>query len=451
MGQDKNHLLKEIIWISVGLIALLLIGYAIDRPWFLFSLGLLAYIFWHLRQLTRLVLWLSKNELDMPPDANGLWGDVFRHLYRIQRHNRHRQEKLMVLLNRYKKSTEAMPDATIILGSHWEIEWFNSKCETYFGLKKNQDVGQIFTNLIRSPMLLSFIESHGLNNNSSDKNGSGKQNALDAAQDTLEIPSPDNEKILSIRLIPYNTKFLLIARDVTSIQKLKTMRRDFVANVSHELRTPLTVISGYLETLEEHLKDEPAYANSIQLMQQQSNRMCHIVEDLLLLSTIESNERRTLKNDFIDMNALVMMLKKEALVLSNGKHKIEVESSELKCLKGDNNELQSAFSNLISNAIRYTPIGGEITIRWYLDDKNQACFEVQDNGEGIAMHHLERLTERFYRVDVGRSRDKGGTGLGLAIVKHVLAHHQGVLEIDSKVGKGSIFRCVFPQKMLQKT
>ncbi|MCW8932232.1 MAG: phosphate regulon sensor histidine kinase PhoR [Gammaproteobacteria bacterium] len=441
MSQDKSYFFNEIIWITIGLIGLLLLGYAIGSPWFLFSLGLLAYIFWHLRQLTRLIHWLSKNELDMPPDAGGFWGDIFRHLYRIQRHNRHRQEKLMVVLNRYKESTEAMPDATIILGRNWEIEWFNSKCINYFGLKKKQDVGQILTNLIRSPVLLAFIESH--NSNTSDTNKLEQQS-------TLEIPSPDNEKMLSIRLIPYGKKYLLIARDVSSIQKLKTMRRDFVANVSHELRTPLTVISGYLETLDEHLKDEPVYANSIQLMQQQSNRMCHIVEDLLLLSTIESNEQRTLKNDFIDMSALIMMLKKEALVLSNGKHTVEATASDIKWLQGDYNELQSAFSNLVSNAIRYTPEGGDIVIRWFVDENQNGCFEVQDNGEGIAEHHVKRLTERFYRVDVGRSRDKGGTGLGLAIVKHVVNHHQGKLIINSKIGVGSVFSCQFPSEMLKK-
>ncbi len=440
MGQNKHYLFNEIIWISIGLIGLLLFGYAIGNPWLLFSLGLVIYIFWHLRQLTRLVHWLSNNQLDMPPDAGGLWGEVFRHLYRIQRHNRHRQEKLMVVLNRYKESTEALPDATIILGGNWEIEWFNSKCETYFGLKKKKDVGQSLTNLIRSPILLDFIENHSCE----------KKDGVEKVKDTLEIPSPDNKKILSIRLIPYGHKFLLIARDVTSIQKLKTIRQDFVANVSHELRTPLTVLSGYLETLEDHLHDEPVYASSIQLMQQQSNRMCHIVEDLLLLSTIESNEKHTLKKEFIDMNALIMMLKKEALVLSNGKHNIELENSDLKWLKGDNNELQSAFSNLISNAIRYTPEGGDISIRWYLNENEKGCFEVQDNGDGIAQHHVERLTERFYRVDVGRSRDKGGTGLGLAIVKHVVAHHHGQLIISSEVGKGSVFRCEFPKKMLKK-
>ncbi len=436
MNPNKANYLNEFIWVAAGLIALLLFGYAMDRPWLFFSLGLLVYLFWHLRQLVRLVQWLAQNELDMPPDASGLWGDIFRHLYRIQRHNRHRQEKLIVVLNRYKESTEAMPDATIILGRNWEIEWFNSRCESYFGLQKKRDVGQILSNLIRSPALLAFIENQSTADHQDDQ--------------TLELQSPDKQRLLSIRLIPYGSKYLLIARDVTSIQKLKTMRRDFVANVSHELRTPLTVIGGYLETLEEHLKEQPVFANSIQLMQQQSHRMCHIVEDLLLLSKIESSEQQSLKNEFIDMGALVMMLKKEAMVMSQGRHTIVASSNGLKWLKGDSNELQSAFSNLVSNAIRYTPEGGEITIRWYQDDNKQGCFAVQDNGDGIAPQHLERLTERFYRVDVGRSRDTGGTGLGLAIVKHVVSHHQGKLNITSEQGVGSVFRCEFPAQMLKQ-
>ncbi|MDX2503482.1 MAG: phosphate regulon sensor histidine kinase PhoR [Gammaproteobacteria bacterium] len=435
MSQDRSFFFSEIFWIATALIVLLVFGYAIGEPWFFFSLGLLIYIAWHLKQLSRLIAWLSNNALDMPPDASGFWGDIFRHLYRIQRHNRHRQEKLMVLLNRYKDSTEAMPDGTIILGRNWEIEWFNSKCEKYFGLKKNHDIGQPFTNLIRNPALPDFLES---NRNSFEANS------------MLDMSSPDNKRTLSIRLIPYGRKHLIIARDITKIQKLKEIRKDFVANVSHELRTPLTVITGYLEALEDHLKDQPQYTSPIQLMQQQSNRMCSIVEDLLLLSKIESNEKKVLQNEYVNIPALLMMFKKEALVLSGGRHQIDVIVEDVKWLRGDSKELQSAFSNLISNAIRYTPEGGEIIIRWYIDAQQQGCFEVQDSGEGIAEHHLDRITERFYRIDVGRSRATGGTGLGLAIVKHVLNHHEARLVIESQIGAGSLFRCEFPAGMIKK-
>lgn len=435
MNPDENSFSKEIILVSAGLILLLLFGYLVGYPWLFFSLGLLVYIFWHLRQLSQLIHWLENNALDMPPDAHGFWGDVFRHLYRIQRHNRHRHEKLLVLLNRYKESTEAMPDATIILGRNWEIEWLNKKCKNYLGLKPRKDVGQLLTNLIRTPVFLEFLKLDNIQ--AQEKN-------------VLEMNSPDNKKKLSIRLIPFGKKYLLIARDISKIQRLREVRKDFVANVSHELRTPLTVISGYLETLSEHLKDDSMYSSSIDHMQQQSNRMCRIIEDLLLLSKIEGREKRDKPSDLVNMPALIMMLKKEALVLSDNQHTIDVDVEDIQWLQGDENELRSAFTNLISNAIRYTPPGGDITIRWYQGKKNNACFEVEDSGEGIAKNHIARLTERFYRVDVGRSRTSGGTGLGLAIVKHVLNHHDACLVIKSELNVGSVFRCEFPEKLVKK-
>lgn len=434
MGHEEKAFGKEITGVALGLIALLVLGYLIGYPWLLFSFGLLVYLFWHLAQLSLLVRWLENNALDYPPDSRGYWGDVFRHLYRIQRYNRNRHEKLLTLLNRYKESTEAIPDATIILGRNWEIEWLNNNCEDILGLKPHEDIGQKLTHLIRTPIFLEFIKS------SSDLN---EQNHL------LEMDSPNHQKKLSLRLIPFGQKHLLIARDITKIQQLRDVRKDFVANVSHELRTPLTVISGYLETLSDNMKDDPVYSGSIQLMQQQSNRMCRIIEDLLILSKIEGKEKRDRPVEFVNLPALVMMLKKEALVLSNHQHTIEVESEGIPWLQGDENELRSAFTNLVSNAIRYTPPGGNITIRWYQAENGNACFEVEDSGEGIAQNHLERLTERFYRVDVGRSRASGGTGLGLAIVKHVMNHHGGQLVIRSELGVGSVFRCEFPDHMVK--
>ena len=434
MNPDENSFGKEIVIVSSGLILLLLFGYFVGYPWLFFSLGLLMYIFWHLRQLSLLIRWLENNALDMPPDSRGFWGDVFRHLYRIQRHNRHRHEKLLVLLNRYKESTEAMPDATIILGRNWEIEWLNNKSEEFLGLQPRQDVGQSLTNLIRTPVFLDFLKSADFHSEE---------------KSVLEMNSPDNQKKLSIRLIPFGKKHLLIARDISKMQQLREVRKDFVANVSHELRTPLTVISGYLETLSEHLRDDSLYASSINHMQQQSNRMCRIIEDLLLLSKIEGREKRDRPIEMVNMPALIMMLKKEALVLSDNQHTINVDVDDIQWLQGDENELRSAFTNLVSNAIRYTPPGGKITIRWYLDENANACFEVEDSGEGIAQNHIARLTERFYRVDVGRSRSSGGTGLGLAIVKHVLNHHEARLIIKSELNVGSVFRCEFPAKLVK--
>jgi two-component system phosphate regulon sensor histidine kinase PhoR len=425
MSQNNKAFSSEINWIASGLLLLLFIGYLADIPWLFFSLGLLVYISWNLFQLNRLVKWLANSSLELPPESIGIWGAIFRHLYRIQRHNRHRHEKLVVLLNRYKKSTEALPDAAVILGHNWEIEWFNAKTEKYLGLKKPQDINQPLPNLIRDPTLLGFLQ--------------GKRAG------PLEIQSPDDHSIsLSIRLIPYGDKHLLIARNITRLLQLEEIRKDFVANVSHELKTPLTVISGYLETLSDELKDK-YYAVSMKLMRQQADRMCSIVDDLLLLSRIEGSEKRALLDQQVDVPALIMMLKKEASVLSDGKHQITVEvDHRTKWLSAVEKELRSAFTNLISNAILYTPVNGKINIRWYRDHNQNACFEVSDSGEGIARYHLARLTERFYRVDVGRSRTAGGTGLGLAIVKHVLNHHKARLEIESQPGKGSTFRCIFP-------
>jgi len=426
----KQLILSEFFQIAFALMALLIFGYFVAYPWIFFSAGLIFYLFLQFRQLTRLIYWLSHHELEMPPEATGLWGEVFRHLYRIQRHNRQRQEKLISHLNRYRQSTEAMPDATMILKQNWVIEWFNSKASDYFSLERGKDTGKILTHLLREPSLLDFLNKHH-----------------ETSEQSLSILSPDKKRFLSIRLIPYGDKYLLVGRDVTEVEKLKSMRKVFVSNVSHELRTPLTVISGYLETLADHLTDRPELEPSIQLMQQQSNRMCSIVEDLLLLSQVENSENHTLTNEYVDMSSLLLQMKKEAQILSAERHDIVVELDNIQYLKGDHKELQSAFTNLISNAIRYTPDNGTITISWKQINDKEVSFSVQDSGEGIATHHLERLTERFYRIDVGRSRTTGGTGLGLAIVKHVMNHHNGLLQINSKPGKGAIFSCIFPIKM----
>ncbi len=435
MNDDKNFLFSEFFQVAFILVGLLILGYSIGTPWLFFSLGLLVYLYHQFRQLTRLIQWLSSHELEIPPEADGLWGEVFRHLYRIQRHNRQRQEKLVQYLKRYKKSTEAMPDATIILKHNWTIEWFNSKSLDYLGLKKKQDIGKILTHCIPNSNLLDFLDAHK-------KKTFKKDNPA-----TLSMLSPDKNKVLSIQLIPYGDKFLLIARDVTQMERLKSIRKVFVSNVSHELRTPLTVISGYLETFQEYFQDQPQINDSFKLMHQQTHRMTSIVQDLLLLSQVENNEDYKLKKEYINMPELLVLLKKEAEVLSSGKHTILMETDDnVKRLRGDLKELQSAFSNLISNAIRYTPDDGIITIRCY-KKKKKIVFSVQDTGEGIAPHHLNHLTERFYRVDVGRSRTTGGTGLGLAIVKHVMTHHKGQLLITSKLNKGSTFECVFPASM----
>ncbi len=431
MKFNASSYIKEVYRLIFGLITLFMLGFITGYFWAVLAIGLFLYSLWHLYHLKVLIHWISSSELNLPPEPWGIWGDVFHYLYRLRSQQHKRSRKIQTLLERYKEATEAVPDATMILGKRWKIEWLNSKCKSYLGLKPRKDIGKPLTHLLHSPEFIAFLESF-------DYLGETR---------TLEMDSPDKTRRLSVRLIPFGKRYLLIARDITEFQQLRDVRKDFVANVSHELRTPLTVISGYLETFAEYLGDDEMYAGSIKMMQQQSDRMCRIIEDLLLLSRVEANEKNSHQMAMVSMSNLVEMLKNEALAMSNGRHKISVEiDKSIPFLQGDESELRSAFTNLISNAIRYTPDGGAITIRWYRKGKKQFCFEVEDTDEGIEQKHLDRLTERFYRVEVGRSRASGGTGLGLAIVKHVLNHHHARLLIRSEPGKGSVFCCEFNEQ-----
>jgi two-component system phosphate regulon sensor histidine kinase PhoR len=263
----------------------------------------------------------------------------------------------------------------------------------------------------------------------------------------LQMPAPvDDSIMLEVRIVPYGKGNLLLqARDITRLAQLETIRRDFVANVSHEMRTPLTVIHGYLETLADSGdRGLQPWLQIVNQMQQQSSRMQRIVEDLLLLSRLESTHQ-TERQEIVDVAALLAALKEEAEGLSGEQgHVIVLEVEPDLKIEGSTSELDSAFSNLVFNAVRYTPAGGEIRMRWWLEEEGGPCFSVTDTGIGIQAEHIPRLTERFYRVDVGRSRQSGGTGLGLAIVKHVLIRHDARLEIESEPGKGSTFTCRFP-------
>lgn len=252
--------------------------------------------------------------------------------------------------------------------------------------------------------------------------------------------------MLEINIVPYgNDQRLLIARNITRIKRLEQMRRDFVANVSHELRTPLTVLNGLLETMSDAEDTEQLkyWKRSVQLMNQQTSRMQHIVDDLLLLSRLETSDKKHTEQP-VAIPAMLSAMREEAITLSgNMAHNIQLNADPHLWIIGNEQELHSAFFNLITNAIRYTPEKGTISLRWYAD-KSGAHFEVKDTGIGIAPQHVSRITERFYRVDIGRSRETGGTGLGLAIVKHAIERHKAKLRIESKLGQGSTFSCDFP-------
>lgn len=422
------------IWRVVGLLLLgLLLGLAIGHVflvWFVMAVG---YIVWHARQLRRLEAWLVNSKKMQPPEGYGVWEEIFHQLYLLQQRNRNRKKRLASYLSRFQELTQALPDATVVIGYNGEIEWFNEAAQNFLGLRSPQDIGQRIDNLIRNPSFVEYLQ--------------GSRNA-----ESVVFNSPLHEdQVFSGRVVDYGQEQrLLVVRDITRVMRLERMRRDFVANVSHELRTPLTVLNGYLEAMLD--AENPAmkpWERSLTLMHEQGRRMNHIVDDLLLLSRldIESAESST---SAVDVPTMLRMVVAEAAAVSGEHaHRISLQMDEGLWMLGHESHIRSAFTNLVTNAVRYTPAGSEVNVRWGIE-QGMARFSVQDTGEGIAAVHLPRLTERFYRVDAGRSRQSGGTGLGLAIVKHVVERHGGQLMIESEIGKGSTFSCVFPLSRTKK-
>jgi two-component system phosphate regulon sensor histidine kinase PhoR len=423
--------LEEFWRLVIVLILSMVPGFLLGEvAWVLFA-GLLIYVLYNLYNLQRFNRWISNpNAVDMPVHF-GLWGGIYAQIARY-RHNQSQQKKqLAVRLQQFEKSAAALPDAVIALGSQGEIRWFNQAARDLFLLRKAQDTGQPFINLFRNPKLIRFLASRDFNR-------------------AIEIVSPGNgQRNLSIRITPYGEGLmLLLAQDITERYRAEQVRKDFVANVSHELRTPLTVISGFIENMqmEENSDCIKQWQKPLALMEQQALRMQHIVEDLLLLARLDgSTEEAPLNPIHIKDMCEAMLL--EAQALAADKLDIALHISSQRDILGDATQLRSAFTNLIANAVNYTPEGGNIRITWQ-DEGTGSILAVEDDGEGIAPQHVGRLTERFYRVDAGRSRENGGTGLGLAIVKHILQVHGANLEINSIVGKGSRFICRFPAKRL---
>lgn len=420
------------IWRAAVLLAIaLLLGGLTRHVGFALFLATSVYLAWHILRLLRLERWLQDGAHGQSPSVIGVYDEIFYQIQRLKERFGKRERKLRGLLERYQESASAMPDATVMLGASGEIEWFNEAAGRLLGLHSPQDHGQRLVNLVRHPAFTEYVRQEAFN-------------------ETVEFPSPvDARVMLDVSVTPYgNNQRLLVARDVSRLHRLEQIRRDFVANVSHEMRTPLTVIGGVVETLLDG-DDECTrqWGRSLTLMQQQTQRLQRLVEDLLLLSRLET-ERKQPAREPVAMPALVTAVRDDAAALSaDCGHDIQSEVDPGLWLLGAENELRSAVSNLVFNAVHYTPAPGRITLRWYAGETG-ACLEVSDTGIGIAPHHIPRLTERFYRVDVGRSRDTGGTGLGLAIVKHVLERHEARLEIRSELGKGSAFLCHFPPERL---
>ncbi len=424
--------MPEAVRKELWLIALLVLGATgagliTGYFWYAALLAALAYLFSLFRNLVRLHRWLSREQKRSPPDATGLWGEVFNQIYLLENETSKTHQELRAMASRFQQAASALPDAMVILRSDYSIEWSNPAADRLLGIAEPGDTGQQITNLVRHPKFHQFL-------------------AADATDKGLSMSSPVlPERTIVLKLVPYGSnQKLLIGRDTTRIARLEAMRSKFVANVSHELRSPLTVLSGYLETLKETpVTDPEILGRAIHNMFSQSRRMERLVADLLSLSRLETEAPHS-HDTVVDVGAMLAGVRESAEVLSGeAGHKIIYEVEPSLNLRGDADELHSLFANLVNNAIRYTPGGGEIQIRW--QKKNGGAeFLVIDTGPGIAPNHIPRLTERFYRVDVDRSRETGGTGLGLAIVKHVLGRHDSRLEIDSELGMGSTFRCLFP-------
>ncbi|TOF69673.1 phosphate regulon sensor histidine kinase PhoR [Vibrio parahaemolyticus] len=412
-------------WVIVGGI----FGY---MPWLLLAATALQLV-WHLHNQVRLSSWLWDEKRLTPPSGSGNWESLFNGLYRLQQRQRRKRKELTNLIRRFRNGAESLPDAVVVFRAEGNIVWCNRLAQHLLGFHWPEDSGQPISNLIRTPDFIKYLNKKDFS-------------------EPLEMRSPLNvERMLELRIVPYTEgEHLMVVRDVSQLKQLEGMRRNFFANVSHELRTPMTVLQGYLEMTEDpDMIVGPMWTKAHGVMTEQLNRMNSLVNQLLTLSKIEAAPMHELE-DVVNVPAMLEVLEKEAISLSgDDQHKLTFDVDTSLRVLGDDDQLRSAISNLVYNAVKYTPPGANIHVRWYQTAQG-ACLEVEDSGDGIEPQHLHRLTERFYRVDKARSRDTGGSGLGLAIVKHALSHHDSHLEIQSEVGVGSKFSFVLPSRLVVK-
>ncbi|EJG0988225.1 phosphate regulon sensor histidine kinase PhoR [Vibrio parahaemolyticus] len=412
-------------WVIVGWI----FGY---MPWLLLAATALQLV-WHLHNQVRLSSWLWDEKRMTPPSGSGNWESLFNGLYRLQQRQRRKRKELTNLIRRFRNGAESLPDAVVVFRAEGNIVWCNRLAQHLLGFHWPEDSGQPISNLIRTPDFIKYLNKKDFS-------------------EPLEMRSPLNvERMLELRIVPYTEgEHLMVVRDVSQLKQLEGMRRNFFANVSHELRTPMTVLQGYLEMTEDpDMIVGPMWTKAHGVMTEQLNRMNSLVNQLLTLSKIEAAPMHELE-DVVNVPAMLEVLEKEAISLSgDDQHKLKFDVDTSLRVLGDDDQLRSAISNLVYNAVKYTPPGANIHVRWYQTAQG-ACLEVEDSGDGIEPQHLHRLTERFYRVDKARSRDTGGSGLGLAIVKHALSHHDSHLEIQSEVGVGSKFSFVLPSRLVVK-
>jgi len=407
-----------------------IIGWLLGNVWIGVAGAVSLVLGWHLFNLYWLDHWLQDRSNIDPPDTSGLWDDVVSRVVRLHRRKRYHKQRLLEVFRELRRSTAAMPDGVVVLNANWEIVWFNRKAGQLLGLKRRIDQGIRMSNLLRGPSFARYLAEERFD------------------EPLLLEHGSDPAVFLLFQVVPYGVgQRLMLVRDVSRQMALETMRKDFVANASHELRSPLTVVTGYLETLLQDDDLDPGLRAPLNEMHRQAQRMNGIVNDLLDLSRLDAATQEASGED-IDVPALCAVLRKD--VQARASHpELKVELRTDAHLLGDYAEVLSAFSNLVDNAVKYTPASGSVRVVWEADADGGARFTVEDTGRGIPPEHLPRLTERFYRVDSGRARDAGGTGLGLAIVKHVLQHHGAALQVHSEPGKGSRFTCVFPPRRVR--
>lgn len=422
-----NSILRVVLFLSLTIT----VGYYFDQVTVGIIFGGLVLLAWQYWRLFRLNYWLWHSKQISPPSTRGVWANIYEGIYAAKLNNRNKRKALGEIIRRFREGTEALPDAALVVDESGEITWCNRLARIELGIRWPEDKKQRVDTCITDPKFIEFLHAQRF-------------------EQPIEITSPINpSKVLEIRIAPYEEEHLmLLLRDITRLTQIENMRKDFVANVSHELKTPLTVINGYLEMIPEN-GEMPALMmqKALDEMRSQSSRMQSLIEDLLVLSRIEASAERAFEK-LVNVPQMLWQIQAESEALNREKkHRIFFDISPILYVYGIETELRSAFSNLIFNAIHYTPNYGVIQVFWGFEGQ-QAKFSVKDNGDGISSEHIERLTERFYRVDKARSRTTGGSGLGLSIVKHVLSHHNSKLMIESTVGKGAEFSCRFSPELI---
>ncbi len=422
----------EIFRLCLWLIAGLIIGSNLGYPLLGLTVGCVIYCSWLLYSLRRVIRWLDRGAIGPPPYVKGIGEHIGVLVYARQRRNIKRRRRLADMVSSFRDSMASIPDGLVLIDQQRNIEWFNNAAKEYLNLNYPTDIGQRIDNLVRQPTFTDYILV------------ADHYKSIDIHMPMSSAPHQE------VRILPFGAdQQLIIIRDASLLYRLQKVRSDFVINASHELRTPLTVMRGYMEAMDgdESMPDDLRFP--IKEVSRQVNRMDRLVHDLLELASLERDDAK-LTEKLINMPSMIQGLIKEAKALSGDRaHKLHVDSDENLGLWADEKAVFSAVSNLVFNAVHYTPAGGDISVSWRIEAE-RAVLSVEDNGPGIAEHHLSRLSERFYRVDVSRSRDSGGTGLGLSIVRHVMISHGGDLQIESELGQGSRFSCFFPLKRVRQ-